>query len=267
MRRGGPAVDQNVLAGDEAGPGAGQKSAQRAEFGRIAETPGRNAGQRLGARVLERRSALGGDSRQRGVLTLGLEGSGLDRVDRDILGRMSPRRCRQERGQARPGAGRDVEPGDRRAHRAGCDVDDAPESALRHAGQERLDEGDRRQHVRLDAGQDVLAGDRAERLERRAAIVVDEDVGVGAGGEQRRARRRIVEVARDLVNHRAGPIANCLRRRTEAVCTAGVEKDLAAGFGERLGAGAPQTFAGSADDRFSAGNAKIHVRLDCSTPL
>ena len=164
-----------------------------------AGSPKRRAGmraQRFGPRAVERDAALGGGARETRPLTVGLERAGLDRIDRHVVGRMRPRRGGQEGGQAGPGAGRDVEPGDRRAHRPRGDVDDPAEPPLRHSRQKRLNERDRRQHVGFHAGQDVLAGDRAERLERRAAVVVDEDIGVGAGGDQRCARRRIVEIAR-----------------------------------------------------------------------
>src|SRR5271166_7101537 len=69
-----PAVDQDVLTGDEAGPCASQKGTEGAKFGRIAETASRAAGLRLGARSLERYPAAGG-AFNRGTLPVGVEGS------------------------------------------------------------------------------------------------------------------------------------------------------------------------------------------------
>src|SRR5271165_1845946 len=82
------AVDKDVLARDEAGPGARQKRAKRAELRRIAEAAGGIARLGLRPRFLQRNSALSDGSRQRRADSVGVEGSGLDRIDRHVVGDM-----------------------------------------------------------------------------------------------------------------------------------------------------------------------------------
>ena len=94
------------------------------------------------------------------------------------------RHAGEEAGQAGPGAARQIEPGERHLHRAGGDVDDAPEAPLDHAVDDPLHQLDRRRHVGDDAGEQRVAIDRAEVAERRAAIVVDEDVDLRHGADQ-----------------------------------------------------------------------------------
>ena len=146
-------------------------------------------------------------AREARLLPVGLERAGLDRIDRDVVARIEPRRRCEERGQAGPGARRDVEASDRRANRTRGDVDDSAELALDHAGRQRLNQRDRGQHVRFDPLEDILALDLVERLVRRAAVVVDQNVGVRAGGDQLRARRRIVQIAGDFTDRNARRLA------------------------------------------------------------
>ncbi len=155
-----------------------------------AGSPRRWAGLRVCARAVSSGTpALGGDALQRGPPAVGFERSRLDGIDGHVVARVSTRGRRQERSEARARARRNVEPGDRRAHGARGDVDDAAELALRHPRQQRLDERDRRQHIGFHAGLNVVARDRVESLKGRAAVVVDEDVGLRAGGDQRPTRR------------------------------------------------------------------------------
>ena len=84
-------------------------------------------------------------------------------------------------------------------------------------------------------GQNVLARDRAERLEGRAAVVVDQDVGLRRGGEESRAGRRIVEIARRLANRHAEPVANVARGRRESLRVAAVEHEFAPSLRQRNG--------------------------------
>jgi len=140
-----------------------------------------------------------------------------------------------------------------------------PNFRLRHPRQKRLDERNRRQHVRLDTGQDVVPGDRFEGLEGRAAVVIDQDVGVRAGCDQRRPRGRIIEIASNLTNADAGRLANFARRSCELYGIAPVDEDFSPGLSERERTGAAQSFARGADDRLAADNSKIQRHLRCST--
>ena len=151
-------------------------------------------------------------------------------------------------GQAGARAGRNVEAGDRRAHRTRGDVDDPAELSLRHPRRQRLNQRDRRQHVGFDAGEDVLAREGVEGPGGRAAIVVDENVGLRACGEQRRARRRIVEVARDFVHGGA-------RDRAQ----------FAARFAARASASRPLTMISQPASASASAQARPRPRLEAQT--
>src|ERR1700722_5066908 len=85
--REGAAVDEDILARDEAGVGAGEEGAQRAELGRIAESPDRNSGLRIGSRRVDADAPLRRGACEAGFLSVGFKRSRLDRVDRDIVAR------------------------------------------------------------------------------------------------------------------------------------------------------------------------------------
>ncbi len=125
---------------------------------------------------------------------VGVEGAGQQIVDRDIGVDHLPRDAGDEAGEAGAGTAGEVEPGHRHLHRAGGDVDDAPETPLDHPIDDRLDELDRRDHVRLQPGEHALVIDLAEVARRRAAIVVDEDVDL-IEGTSRAARPSGVDMS------------------------------------------------------------------------
>src|SRR3546814_10513586 len=89
-------------------------------------------------------------------------------------------------------------------HRAGGDVHDAPEAALHHAVDGRLDELDRRQHVGVQRLDPVVAAPVAEVARRRAAGVVDEDVRLRAGLQRQAPPLRRGDVGRNRVDSHAG---------------------------------------------------------------
>ena len=117
--------------------------------------------------------------------------------------------------QAGARAVRQPENVDRRLDRGGRDVDDAAELARDHRVDGRLDELDRRQHVRVDRAEPRGAVPVAEVAGRRSARVVDQDVGLAARGERGCAafRRRDVAATR---TRRAVPRA----RRSPPRCAA-----------------------------------------------
>src|ERR1700733_4307588 len=83
--REGAAVDQDVLAGDEARVVAGEEGAERAEFVRIAESPDRDSRLRISPRDVYADVPLGRCARKTCFLTVGLKRSRLDRVDCHVV--------------------------------------------------------------------------------------------------------------------------------------------------------------------------------------
>ena len=130
-------------------------------------------------------------------------------------------------------------PGQRHLHRARGDVDDAAEFLADHRVDRLLRELDRHHHVGDDAVDHLLARELAEIAERRPGIVVDQDVGLRAGGEQRRLAFRRRDVGRDGGDLGAGRLAQLGRNGFEPLAIAAVDDHLAAGFRQRLRAGAP----------------------------
>ena len=133
-----------------------------------------------------------------------------------------------------------------------------PNSALGHSRHHALDQRDRRQHVRFDPVQYLLAGDFFELGARRPAVVVHQNVGRRTGFQQDFAHARVAEIARHRDHFGAGRGANFRRRRLEANRVAPVDDDAATRAGEFHRAGAPQALARSANDRAATCNAQIH---------
>jgi hypothetical protein len=94
----GAAVDENVLTGDESRLRAGEEGAERAEFRRIAESPGRDSGLRFRPRLIHADVPLRRRPGEARFLPVGLERSGLDRIDGDVVARKQSRRRGEERG-------------------------------------------------------------------------------------------------------------------------------------------------------------------------
>ena len=99
--REGAAVDEDILACDEASVGAGEESAKRAELGRIAKSTNRDSRLRISARDIHADVPLRRRPRQPGFLPVGFKRPRLDRVDRHVVAGEQPRRGSEERGQAR----------------------------------------------------------------------------------------------------------------------------------------------------------------------
>ena len=148
---------------------------------------------------------------------------------------------------------------DRRLHRARRDVDDAPEAALDHRIDRRLDELDRRQHVGVERADPGVAVPVAEIAGRRPAGVVDQDVGLRARGERRGAALRRGDVAGDPLHALPARRLDRLRGRAQRLPGAGDDGHRAAGGGQRLRAAAPQSLARRADQRAPSRDAEIHV--------
>src|SRR6185312_804612 len=79
------AVEQDVLPGDEAGLGAAQKGAGEAEFLGITEAAGRIEFGAISQNLLGRDAALLGLALRRREQTIGLERSGQQAVDGDVV--------------------------------------------------------------------------------------------------------------------------------------------------------------------------------------
>ena len=175
----GTAVGQHVLAVDIAGLHAAQKGADGAKLLRRAKAPGRNALAPCVGQGLHRLAGLFGIGRQHGLDAVGVKHTGQQVVDRHPLRRQAA--ARHAGHKACQPAARAIGQAQRldgRLHRAGGDVDDAPEAALRHAVDRGLDELDGRQHIgvhRLDPG---VAVPVAKVPRRRATGVGDHDVKV-----------------------------------------------------------------------------------------
>src|SRR5690606_34252463 len=135
-------------------------------------------------------------------------------------------------------------------------------AARRHAVDDGADELDRRDHVLDDAGQDGVAVEIVEIAARRAAIVVDENIDLGTGGEEGALDVRRADIAGDGGDADLETSGEIGGGRLEGGGVAAVDDEIAAGFGERHGATAPEATAGGADDRLPPGNAQVHAEGD-----
>src|SRR5690606_18799384 len=79
------AVDQEVLAGDVARLGAADEGAQLAKLLGRAEPPGRNLRERFGLDLRDRTARSLRRERHAGAQPIGVEASGQDVVDRDVV--------------------------------------------------------------------------------------------------------------------------------------------------------------------------------------
>jgi hypothetical protein len=194
-----------------------------------------------------------------GAQAVGIEYAGQHEIDGDVGGGDRARHAGQEGGQAGARAGRQIEAEQRHFHRARGDVDDAAEFFGDHRIDRLLDQLDRHDHVGDDAVDHLLPVEFAEVAERRAGIVVDQNVRLGTGLEQRLLTLRRSDVGGDRDDLGAGRLAEFGGGGGEALAVAAVDHDLAAGLGERLGAGAAEPAARCADDRLAAGDAEVHA--------
>src|SRR6266849_665089 len=255
------AVDQEVLAGDVARLDAAQIGAELAELLGRAEAAGRNRLLPLALDLLGRLALL-----LRGKLgvadePVGPEAPGKDIVDRDVVRDRFAGEARDEAGEAAARAVRERELRDRRLHRARGDVDDAPEALRDHPVHRGLDQLDRRQHVRADGFQPLLARELAEVPRRRAARVGDEDVRLRAGGERRDAALFAGDVRRHGDYGRAGGGADLIRGLLQRLALARDQGDAAAFARERGRASPPEPLACAAYERGLAANFEVHDLL------
>src|SRR5438552_12002352 len=262
-----PAVDEEVLPRDEARVRAADEGAELAELRRIAEAAGGVGPVAVTHDLLDSPAArlrLNGDGRAQPV---SVEGPREEVVDRDVV---ADGLAREPRDEARePGARSVREPQDVDGvlHGARRDIDDAAEAASDHAVHGRLDQEDRRDHVRVERLDPGVAVPLAEVAGRRTARVVDEDVGRRAGREPRRARGLGRDVAGDGGHADARGVADLFRGRLEHVLRAGHHRDVHALAGERHSARLSQPTARGADDRVPALDPEVHRPLLYASPL
>ena len=182
------AVDQQVLAGDEAGVHRAQEGAIGAELGRTAIALGRIGAARARARprsnVLPVAASM---PRMCRALRVAVEDAGQQIVDGDVARDGLPRQPGDETDQARARAVRQAKLDLRDFHAARHDVDDAAEAARHHAVDREPHHLDRAEHHGVERGDPVVARPVAEIAGQRAVGVVEQDVGRGTGA---RARRR-----------------------------------------------------------------------------
>src|SRR5919197_1164204 len=141
----GAAVEQEILAGDEAGLRTAQISAGVAELRRIALPAGRNGAQPLGERLFFAHAALFGEGGDGRAIAIGEKEPREQVVDGHVVSCRLARQPGDEAREPRARAVREAEHRDRRLYRAGGDVDDAPVAPRDHLVHRRLDELDRRE--------------------------------------------------------------------------------------------------------------------------
>jgi hypothetical protein len=96
-----------------------------------------------------------------------------------------------------------------------------------------LDELNRGHHVLHHAVDDGVTVERAEILQRRAAIIVDQNVGVRAGGQESILNGGIRNIARHFMDGRSCRIPNLACGCVQKIDVTSVNRDLAASLGQR----------------------------------
>src|SRR6185312_7293542 len=233
--------------------------AHHAELLGGAEAAGRMGLGARGVLLLEALAGLGGARPGRVAEPIGVERARQQAVDGDAVTDRGARHAGDEAGQARARAVAEAEDVDRRLHRAGGDVHDAPEAALHHAVDRRLDELDRRQHVGVDRLDPVVAVPVAEVARRRAARVVDDDVGLRARRQYLLAALFGRHVDGDRRHLHAVLLTDLLGCRLELALGARVDHEVDTLARQRHGAALAQALARRADDRLATLDAHVHV--------
>src|SRR6267142_439394 len=252
------AVDEEILPGDVAGLGAAQIRAQIAEFLGRPEAARRDRLLQIPLDVLDAPALLLRVELGVALQPVGPEPPGEDIVDGDVGGDGLARQPGDEAGEAAPRTVRKSELGDRRLYRARGDVDDAPEAPRHHPVHGRLDQLDRREHVRAHRLLPLLARELAEVPGRRAARVGDQDVGLRAGGERRDASLLAGDVGRHRDDGRAGRRAHVLGGLLQDRAVARDQRHATTLARQRGRAAPPQSLACAAHERDLAANVQFH---------
>src|SRR5258706_5862492 len=252
------AIDQKILAGEVARLCAAKISAVVAEFLGGAETAGGTAFLARALELLGRLALLLGVELEVRAQAIGPHRARQQVVDGHVVAHGFPRQAGDEAGEAAARAVGQAELGDRRLDGARGDVHDAPELALDHAVEHRLDELDRRQHVGIDRLQPSGAVPFAEVPRRRAARVVHQDVGRGAGFQRLLSALVRGDVAGQRRHFHAEGFTYFLGRRFERFLPARGDDQVDAFARERHRAALAEAFRGGAHERRFAANSEIH---------
>src|SRR4030095_7125891 len=180
---------------------------------------------------------------------VGVERSRQQVVDRDVVARDAAREAGDKTGEAGTRTIGHDEKLYRRLHGPRGDVDDAAELARDHAVDRRLDELDRRQHVRVERADPRGAIPIAEITRRRAARIVDEDVGLPTGGKRLFTALGCGDVARDPSDYAPDGSADFGGGRAKHVLVAGDDGNFATRMRERGGGARAQAFGRGAHRR------------------
>ena len=192
---------------------------------------------------------------------VGVERSRQQAIDRHAMTDRRARDAGHEAREARPRTVAEPQNVDRRLYRTRGDVHDAPEAALHHAVDTRLDELDGRQHVGVERLDPVLAVPVPEVARRRATRIVDDDVGLGTGCQYLLAAVLGRDVDGDRRHLHTILLPDLLRRRVEFRLGARVDDQIDALARQRHGAALAQSLARRADDGLAALDAHIHLRF------
>src|SRR5262245_21424711 len=252
------AVDEEIVASNEAGVRGAEEGASRAELLRLAAASGWYAGNSLRARLVRCRVVALCRSNEDRAQPVGLERAGQQGIDGDIMPCDVARDGREESSQPGARAARYFEGYLRHQHAARSNVDDASEFSCYHLVESFLDQLDRRHHAANDALQDLLPADVVIVARRRPQVVGDENVGFRARGKQFALTLRTGNVGGDCRNLGTEHPADVGCRCFGVVAIAAVHNDLASRLCEFLRAGATEPLARRADDGFAASNTKIH---------
>ena len=243
-----------------------QRNAQIAELARVAEASRRRRIHRRVANLVERLAGGPRANLEVRAQPVGDERAGQQVVDRDVVAHDASREPGDEAGQPRARAVGEAEDVDRRLDGARRDVDDAAELALDHRVDRRLDQLDRRQHVRVERTQPRVAIPVTKVAWRRAARVVDEDVRLRTCGERLCAAAGCRDVASDPRDIASGQRTDLRRRLLDVRRGSRADRDVDTFAGQRLGASPAEPFAGPANQRAPTGEAEIHRRVRPRAP-
>ena len=133
-----------------------------------------------------------------------------------------------------------------------------PKRALGHARQHALDQRDRRQHVRLEPAQDILARDLGELGGGGPPLLLTRMSGAGQAASSTSRTLASPRSPSDSRSLRRRSRANLLRRRLEAVASRPLTTTWQPARGQFHRAGPAQALARGADDRLATCNAQIH---------
>ena len=194
-----------------------------------------------------------------GAQPVGVERPRQQEIDGDVVLRDRAGDAGEERGQPRARAGRQVEADQRHLHRAGRDVDDAPELVLDHRVDRRCISSTGT--IMLPTTPSIIFWRSSSRKSRNGgpALLAIRMSGSGQAANSAAWPSLVATSAATAMHLGAGRFADIGRGGVKPLRIAPVDHDLAAGFGEPHGAGAPEPAARGADDGLAAGNSEIHA--------